>query len=124
MKQIKFAILGAGILGIIAVFLPFVSMGPMSMSLWKLRELGESGQVFLVIGCFAVGAVMGALAVKGKQLARWQAIVAAVVYGLTLFKMRGAMSGPGSAIGAKLLFIAALVGLAAAVVGAAKPEKA
>jgi hypothetical protein len=125
MKQIKFAILGAGIIGLIAVFLPFVSVGPFSASLWKLREApGGSGQVFLTMGGFVVGAVMGVLAVTGKRLVRWQAIVSLIGFALSFIKVRDGLTGEGSAIGAKLLFIAALIGLIAAIAGTAKPEKA
>jgi hypothetical protein len=124
MKQIKFAILGAGILGIIAVFLPFISMGPLSVSLWKARQFGESGQVYLTMGGFAIGAVMGVLAVTGKRLVRWQAIVATIGFVLAFIKVRQGLTLEGGAIGAKLLFISALLGLIAAIAGTAKPEQA
>lgn len=73
---------------------------------------------------FVVGAIMGILAVTGNRLVRWQAIIALIGFGLSLLKIRDSITGEGSAIGAKLLFIAALVGVIAAVADTANPEKA
>ena len=38
MKPIKFVLLGLGLLCLIAVFLPFVDVGPIKASFWELRE--------------------------------------------------------------------------------------
>ena len=123
MKQIKFALLGAGLLGVIAIFaLPFVSMGPISFTLWKIRE-ADSGAVYITLLGFLAGAVAGGLAVAAKQLVRWQAIVGIVGFGLAFIKVRDGLTGEGSGIGAKLMFISALIGLIASIVAVAKPEK-
>lgn len=41
MSQIKYALIGAGALGVVAVFLPMISMGGMSMSLWGFKPKGH-----------------------------------------------------------------------------------
>ena len=124
MKQIKFALLGAGLLGVIAVFaLPFVSMGPISLTLWKLRA-ADAGEVYLRLFGFLAGAVAGGLAVASKQLLRWQAIVGVAGFGLAFLKVRDALTADGSGIGAKLMFVAALIGVIASIVALVKPEKA
>lgn len=138
MKQLKFAIAGAGALGIIAVFLPYFSMGGESMTYWDVHKM-EGGemlgllngpkQVYIALACFAVPLVLGLIAIATKQLQRWQAIAAAV-FSLAALAPAGVRKGltgeegMSTAIGGKLLFLAALIGLVAAIAGVAKPEKA
>ena len=117
MNNVKFGIVAAGGLGILAAFLPFVSMGDQTMSLFGMRSL-VAGQVYLTLGCFVVALVVGLLALK--KAARWHGIVATLAFGLGVLKNRGNMEG---AIGAKLLLIAALLGLVASVIVLVKPEK-
>jgi hypothetical protein len=87
-------------------------------SLWDLKEL-DAGQTYLILVCFLVTASIGAKAHMDGALVKTHAIIAAVTSGLALFKCRGFLE---NAIGGKLLFLAALVGLAAAIYGAVKPE--
>lgn len=123
MKQIKFALLGFGLLGVIAIFaLPFISMGPISFTLWKIRE-ADSGAVYITLVGFLMGGVAGGLAVAGKKLLRWQAILGIVGFVLAFIKVRNGLTGEGTGIGAKLMFISALLGAVAAIAGVAKPEK-
>ena len=120
MKQIKFGILGAGVIGLISIFLPYISAGPISMKFWDFRKMpaGMSGllngpnQVYIALIGFLAAAVVAGLAVAGKRLIRWQAIVGLVGFLLAF------------ATGGKLLFLAALIGVVASIAGIAKPEKA
>jgi hypothetical protein len=134
MKQTKFILLAAGIIGLLACFLPYVKEGPISMSLWDFHKLpaGNSGlingpkQVYVAIVCFGVVAAMGGLGMK--KLLRWQAIVALVfsVLTLALEAVRKGLTGDhgmSTAIGGKLLFVAAIVGIVGGVLGLAKPEE-
>jgi hypothetical protein len=138
MKQLKLGILGAGLVGLIAIFLPYISAGGQSMKFWDFRQMPSgfaSGllngpkQVYIaLIGFLAAGAVAG-LAVATKRLARWQAIVGLVGFLLALATegVRKGLSGAegiGTAIGGKLLFLAAIAGIVVSIVGIAKPEKA
>lgn len=122
MKNLKFGLIVCGVLGVIGAFLPMVKMGSASISLWDLKGLpGGSGQVYLTLAGFVLGIAMGAAALKGP-LKRWQSGVAAAGFALSTVKLRGSF-GDG-AIGAKLMFLAAIVGLVVAIVTIVKPEKA
>jgi hypothetical protein len=135
MKQTKFVILAAGLLGIIACFLPFVSEGPISLSIWDFRKMPEANsglingpkQVYLAFALFGIPALLAATALASK-LQRALAGVAAAGFGLTfaLELVRKGMTGEAgmsTAIGGKLLFLSALVGLVASIVAVAKPEE-
>jgi hypothetical protein len=118
MSQIKYALIGAGAIGVIAVFLPMVALGGESVSLWDMKQV-DAGQTYLVLICFLATAGMGVKAHMAGVLAKKDSIIAAVAAGLAFVKCREMMDG---AIGGKLLFLAGLVGLAAAIYGAVKPE--
>lgn len=135
MRQTKFVIIAAGVLGIIALFLPYISEGPFSLSMWDFRKMpaGNSGllngpkQVYVAFAAFAIPALLAATALASK-LQRALAGVAAVSFLLTFALelvrkgMTGA-SGVSTAIGGKLVFLAALVGLVASIVAIVKPEE-
>jgi len=135
MKQLKVAIAAAGIIGIIAVFLPYISIEGHSMTYWDFHKLPGSEfagllkgpkQVYVALACFAVPLMMGLMALAGR-LARWQGVVSSVFF-LAAFGpegvRKGLLGGDGisTAIGGKLVFLAALVGLVASVAAIAKPE--
>ena len=121
MENVKYAILGCGVLGLLGVFLPMVSVGDASISLWKLRAF-DAGQVYIVMLGFLIPAIMGGMALKGKLL-RWQGIVAVLGFGLCVIKLRPIGDSFGGAIGAKLMILGALVGLLAAIAAVVKPAK-
>ena len=136
MKQTKFVIIAAGLLGIIACFLPYISEGPISMSMWDFRKIpsGSSGlingpkQVYIALALFAIPAVLAATALASR-LQRALAGVALGSFLLTfvLELVRKGMtgeSGMSTAMGGKLVFLAAVVGLVASIVAVAKPEEA
>src|SRR5262245_36320079 len=136
MKQMKIVIIAASVLGFIACFLPYVSGEGISLSFWDFHKFpaGNSGlingpkQVYVAFGCFGIPAVLALLALKGR-LSRGLAIPAAVMFLLTfaLEGVRKGLSGDhgvSTAIGGKMLFIAALVGLLGSIVATAKPEEA
>jgi hypothetical protein len=120
MKELKFAIAGLAVLGLISVFLPLVSVGDQSISLWDVREL-DAGQVYLILGGFLVPLVMAGLAIAQGAMIKWQASVAAAGFALAALKARDGFEG---AIGGKLMLIAAALGLVAAIVAIVKGDKA
>lgn len=135
MKNLKFVIIAAGVLGIVASFLPYISEGPFSLSFWDFHKMpaGNSGllngpkQVYVALACFAIPALLAATALAGK-LQRALAGVAAVSFLLTfaLEGVRKALTGADgvhTAIGGKLVFIAAAVGLVTSIVATVKPEE-
>lgn len=135
MKNLKFVIIAAGVLGIIACFLPYISEGPISLSMWDFRKMpaGNSGlingpkQVYVAFALFAVPALLAATALASK-LQRALAGVAAGAFLLTfaLELVRKGMTGAdgvSTALGGKLVFVAALVGLVSSIVAIVKPEQ-
>lgn len=118
MKQAKFGVLGAGVLGIIGAFLPFVSFGDASISLWDVRSF-DSGQVYITMGGFLIAAIVGGVALAKGALPKQLAGTAVAGFALSAFKLRDAFKG---AIGAKLMLLAAIVGLVFAILAIVKPE--
>jgi len=134
MKQTKFILIAAGVIGLIACFLPYFSAEGHSVSFWEFHKAHQSAmqgllngpkQVYIAMVGYALAGVMGVLGMK--QLLRWQAIVGAVggLLAIACEAVRKGFSsehGMHTAIGAKLLLIAALVAVVGGILGAAKPE--
>lgn len=120
MDKMKFVVLIAGIVGVIGLFLPFVAMGGQSASLLDIMGLA-AGQVILTELGFILALVLGAMGVAGK-FTRVFAIICTVGLALSTVKLLDAF-GDG-AIGAKLMFIAAVLGLLASIAAIVKPESA
>lgn len=123
MNNLKFGVLVCGVLGLVGIFLPMVSMGEISVSVWDAHST-DMGQVILMLVAFGLPAVMGLLGMKG--MLRWQAIVAVLGFALAVVKLRHGFFDliVHGAIGGKLMALGALVGLVCAVLVAAKPEQA
>lgn len=136
MKQLKTIIAAAGVVGLVAMFvLPYVQALPLKY--WDMHDMpgGNAGilngpkQVYVALICFAVPLLLGLVAIATKQLQRWMAAIAGV-FSLLAFALEGVRKGllgesdVATAIGGKLLFIAAAVGLVTAIVGVIKPERA
>lgn len=133
MNNLKYGILGLGVLAAIGVFLPFISFGGESISLWKLYSSMPDGAEWpllkghpithIVLSLVAVA--MGGLA-AAKGMARWQGIVATVVFLLAFVNMREGFFKllTEGAIGAKLIFIGILGGLIVSIIAIVKPEQA
>jgi len=137
MKPLKIVIAVAAAIGFIAVFLPYFSLAGKSLSLWDFHNIedrhGTQGllngpkQAYVALVMFAVPAVLAGLAFAQKRLSRGLAIGATVFF-LLAFAVEGVRKGisenqgVSTAIGGKLLFLAALIGLVGAIVGIVKPE--
>jgi hypothetical protein len=137
MKHTKTVIALAGLAGIVATFLPYVSIPELTVTFWDVHNapklpseglLNGPSQVYIALACFALPLVMGLLAIATKQLARWQSIVA-LVFSLATFAVEGVRkgllgeAGVSTAYGGKLLFIAAATAAIAALVGVIGPER-
>ncbi|MDQ3369875.1 MAG: hypothetical protein M3680_31035 [Myxococcota bacterium] len=96
----------------------------MSISLFDMRKF-DAGNTFIIMGGFAAALAMGAMG-AARGMARWQSIVAIVGFALIVIKMRSGFLDliTKGAIGAKLIGIAAIVGLVFAILTAVKPEPA
>jgi len=126
-NNLKFGVLACGLIGIIAVFLPQVSFGGESISLWGTRSFpGQASQVYMVMAGYGAGLVMGAMAAAKAPMQRWQSIVALLGFIFVLFKMRNALPFDifKGAIGAKLMGLAAYAGAILSAITLAKPETA
>ena len=119
MENIKYAILGCGILGALGIFLPMVSMGEQSISLWDAKAF-DAAQVYMVLVGFLVPTAMGGMAIK-SGMARWQSGVAIGGFALCALKLRPWGDVFGGAIGAKLMILATFIGLIAAIVSVVQP---
>ena len=127
MNNLKFGVLACGLIGLIAIFLPQITFGDMSISLWKTREApGQAAQVYMVMAGYLAPLVMGAMAAAKPPMQRWQSIVALIGFLFVLFKMREALPFDifKGAIGAKLMGLTAYAGAILSALTLAKPETA
>jgi hypothetical protein len=137
MKPIKIVVAIAAVLGLLATFvLPYISASGMSLKFWDFHSmpsgfatglLNGPKQVYVaIVGFLLMGSVAMHAIVNGR-FARWAGIVGAVggLFALATEGVRKGLTGAegmSTAIGGKLLFIAAIVGLVASIIGAVKPE--
>jgi quinol-cytochrome oxidoreductase complex cytochrome b subunit len=127
MKQIKFVTLGLGALFLIAVFLPFVDIEGLKMSLWATKAIKAGPTYIALIGAVAVLG-LSLLAVKGR-LTRGIAIGTAIgclivaVIAFLQFEPTAPLMKVGG-IGAKIMVFGGLVGFIASLVAVFKPERA
>ena len=124
MKQVKIAVAALGAVGLVAIFLPYVSAGGESASFWKLAKMGDVAiQAYMALVGFGLAAAMGIIGLTKGGMTRVHGIVATVGFGLAIVPegVRKGMDFNG--IGGKLLLICAAVGLVAGIVAIAKPEK-
>jgi hypothetical protein len=123
----RYGIIAAGVLGVLAAFLPFIP-GDWSSSLWAAHDSRDGVHTYLVLLAFIGAAALGALGVKhGMQ--RWKAFAAIVCFALPAFEFARGISGDatilqlfGLAIGAKLVALATLAGTVCAIVAATRPD--
>ena len=83
MKPVKFVLLALGALSLIAIFLPFVELGPIKASFWELREAKAAPTFIALIGSLALAAIAG-LGVAKQRFTRGMAAGTAVL-GLVLW---------------------------------------
>ncbi len=128
MKPLKFVLLTLGLLCLVAVFLPFLTLGEFSVSLWKLKAVKAGPTWIALLGSLALVAVAGVGVAKG-QLGRGLAI-GATIAGLIIAAITFLQFSPEapfakvSGVGAKLLLMGGLVGFVAGIIGIVKPERA
>ena len=122
MKNAKYAIAVASVLGLLAIFaLPYIE----GMKLWELRKIEEvSSQVYIALFGFLGALVISALAVVRGIMGRALGIVTVLLFLLTL-AVEAVHDGfkSGTAVGGKILLLAAIVGLVMSVAAAIKPER-
>ena len=127
MKPIKFVILALGILCAIAVFLPFIDVGPIKATFWELRK-AKAGPTFIaLLAALAMAAVGGMAASKqklGRGLAALTAVLGLVIAVITIVQFEAeAPFGKVAGTGAKILLFGGLAAVVASVVGVIKPDR-
>ena len=117
MQNIKFGVVVCGLLGLVGCFLPLTA----DLSFFDTREF-NAANFYIIAGGYAAALAMGAMGVaKGMQ--RWMSIIAIVGFSVVVLRMRGEVLVLLKAgIGAKLMGVAALAGLALAILTTVKPE--
>jgi hypothetical protein len=126
-NNLKFGVLVCGLVGVISIFLPQISFGGESITLWGTRSFpGQAAQVYMVMLGYAVPMVMGAMAAAKPPMQRWQSIVALLGFVFVLVKIRHGLPFDifKGAIGAKLMGLTAYAGAILSALTLAKPETA
>lgn len=119
MKNLKFGIIGAGLLGIISIFLPWIDMMGIKITLWDARSAAGADFWMVALG-FLAPLAMGVMGVVKAPMQKWQFGVSAGGFAIALIKVRNAFD---LAIGAKLMLIAAIAGLAISILLIVKGEE-
>ncbi len=127
MKQIKFVVLAIGILGVIAVFLPFFDAGGVKASLWELRKLKSGPTYIALLASLAMAATAGFAVSKqrfGRGLAALTAVAGAVMAMITIAQFEPeAPFGKLAGLGAKILLFGGVAGVLASLVALIKPDR-
>ena len=120
MRNLKYGVLVAGLLGLIGTFLPLSR----DLSWWARRDGTDATGVFFVIGAFVVALGMGALSLA-QGLQRWIALVALIGFAFVILKFRLAFLDLFTAqAGGVLIGLAAAAGLVCTALAAWRPEPA
>lgn len=133
MKPAKIIVLAAAAIALLGVFiLPYVSIGPISWTLWKMRNVNPAESLihpWVIIFTMLPAAAIGGLAVKSQKFGRGLAVVTTLLFAIALFigwavfKKIGVSFGDASGIGAKLMLLAMAAGLVASIGAIAKPDR-
>ena len=117
MRNLKLGVVVCGLLGVVGCFLPMVQ----NISFFDTRAF-DAGHVYITLGGFGAALAMGALGYS-KGMQRWMSVIAIVGFSVVILRMRGEILELMKAgIGGKLMGVAALAGLALAILTTVKPE--
>ena len=131
-KAAPILIIAAGIVGIVACFLPYFDS---THSLWSIHDAKTSAfqglldgpkQVYVVLAMFGATFLVGVLGVNRLKIMHAGLALAFSVFTLLCSAVRKGFStdhGHTPEIGGKLLLIAAIVGIAGALFGAFKATR-
>lgn len=127
MKGLKVAIVVVGLLGIVGMFLPWISEGGFSVKAWDFRAQNAM-KTYLPLAGFGLAVLMGLMAAARGGMTRLHAALALVGFALAMAvkEVRIGLTGEGpikTAIGGKVLFVAAALGILIAFIGIIKPER-
>jgi hypothetical protein len=129
-NQLKFGVLLCGLVGLVGVFLPQAEMGGHSISFWDTHsaatESGGGVHVYMIVAAYAVGLLMGLVAILRPPMQHWNSLVALVAFVFVLVKFRHALPLDifKQALGSKLMGVAAYGGAVVSAISLVKPETA
>ncbi|MBE7451175.1 MAG: hypothetical protein HS111_20445 [Kofleriaceae bacterium] len=128
MKPVKFVLLALGALCAIAVFLPFVEVGPIKATFWQLRAEKAAPTFIALLGSLGLAAVAGLGVAKGaftRGMAAGTAVLGLVIAAITILQFSPeAPFAKVAGTGAKILLVGGLIGFVASIVGLIKPDRA
>ena len=132
MKLSKIIVLAAAAIAVLGTFLlPYVSVGPISWTLWKMRTVNPSEHLvhpIIVLATMLPALALGGLAYRSQKFGRGLAVVTTLLFtialfiGWAVFKKIHLSFGDGAGIGAKLMLLAMAAGLVASIGAIAKPD--
>ena len=127
MKPIKFVLLAIGALCAIAVFLPFIDVGPIKASFWELRQAKSAPTFIALISSLALAAVSGLAVSKkrfGRGMAALTAVLGVVIAFITIAQFEPeAPFGKVAGTGAKILLFGGVAAVLASLVALVKPDR-
>jgi peptidoglycan/LPS O-acetylase OafA/YrhL len=117
MQNLKFGVVACGLVGLIGCFLPLVA----GVSFYDTRHF-DAPHFYMTAGGYGAALAMGVLAIS-KGMQRWMSVIAIIAFSLVILRMRGELVELLNAgLGGKLMSVAALAGLALAILTTVKPE--
>jgi hypothetical protein len=122
-KNIKFAVLACGLIGLIGCFIP-----DHGHSFWDAHqlpsELGGGIHVYMVMAGYALATVMGVVALA-KGLKRPQAITALIGFAFVLWKFRSLIGEAlkHGGVSGRMMMLSAIVGVVVSIAGAATGDE-
>jgi hypothetical protein len=133
-NNLKFGVLACGLTGLVGSFMPFLNLRTEAVGFFDLRGTpGGTSYVLMIMAGYVAALIVGAMAATKPPILRWQSIVAIVGFAWAGFKLNDGMGGYGGGfielitdgeIGAKVMAISAVAGLAFAILCIVKPEPA
>ena len=131
MKATKYVLLVASVAAIAAVFLfDYFVFRNEGITLWQFGKMGHNPHAKIILGAMVPPLGLAAYALSTARLPRWQAILSAVAMAIALFIAYSVFTktrlsiGKDGALGAKLMLLALATGLASALAGSIRPERA
>ncbi len=119
MRNLKLGGVVCGLMGVVGCFLP---MAP-GMSYFETRHF-DAGNAYVVLVGFATALAIGLMGMS-RGMQRWMSVVSIAAFAFVVFAVRpGLVEFLKAGIGTKLIGVAALAGLAIAILTTVKPEPA
>lgn len=127
MNRLRFGVLACAVCGLVGAFLPFSPFRGEEPSFYELMgKLGQPGQFYMTAVGYVLALTMALVATVKPPMVRWQGLVSVVGFGWVIVKLRAGFLNliTDEGVGANVMAISALAGVALAILCIAKPETA